>query len=154
MDQQPGVATAWDAEYRGGRYRDEPPVAFTWDILAAARAAGHTAGLYIGCGNGRNYLPLVTGGLDLTGLDISAAAIAELAARAPERRHRLVHGDLGALPSPAAYPLVDGLSCGDSSDIRSYDLRARGKAYEIMDGSFGRFSVRVIAGRFRNGARW
>jgi hypothetical protein len=53
-----------------------------------------------------------------------------------------------------AYLLVYGLSCGDSHAIRSYDLRARGKAYEIMDGSFGRFSVHVIAGRFRNGARW
>ena len=85
MTSQSGPGAAWDAEYAAGRYRGEPPVAFTGDILAAARQAGLTQGLYIGCGNGRNYLPLVAGGLDLTGLDISATAIAQLAARAPDR---------------------------------------------------------------------
>ena len=40
------------------RYTGEPPVAFIRDILAAAREAGVTDGLYIGCGNGRDYLPL------------------------------------------------------------------------------------------------
>jgi len=99
---QSGAAAAWDAEYAAGRYSCEPPVAFTGDILAAARQAGLTRGLYIGCGNGRNYLPLVAGGLDLTGVDISAAAIAQLAARAPDRADRLVCGDLGALPAAAA----------------------------------------------------
>src|SRR5580704_2518222 len=93
---QSGAAAAWDAEYAAGRYSGEPPVAFTGDTLAAARQAGLTRGLYIGCGNGRNYLPLVAGGLDLTGMDISAAAIAQLAARAPDRTDRLVCGDLGA----------------------------------------------------------
>ena len=72
------AAVAWDAEYAAGRYASEQPVAFTSDILAAAHQAGATRGLYIGCGNGRNYLPLVSGGLDLTGLDISAAARPEL----------------------------------------------------------------------------
>ncbi len=143
MDQQPGVAAAWDAEYRAGRYRDEPPVAFTWDILAAARAAGHTAGLYIGCGNGRNYLPLVTGGLDLTGLDISAAAIAELAARAPERRHRLVHGDLGALPSPAAYPLVVGIQVFQHGERVAAHAHIRAAQALVAPG--GLFCLRVNA---------
>ena len=48
---------------------------------------------------------LVAGGLDLTGLDISAAAIAQLAARIPDRRDLLIHGDLSSLPDasrPAA----------------------------------------------------
>lgn len=62
-----------------------------------------TRGLCVGCGNGRNYLPLVDGGLDLTGLDISAAAITQLTARAPDRRDRLVHGDLSALPAAVTY---------------------------------------------------
>ena len=83
------LATAWDAEYTLGRYRDEPPVAFIHDIMAAARAADLARALYIGCGNGRNYLPLVADGLDLTGLDISPVAIAQLAARHPHRRDRL-----------------------------------------------------------------
>ena len=96
---QSSAAAAWDAEYAAGRYSGELPVAFTGDILAAAGQAGLTRGLYIGCGNGRNYLPLVAGGLDLTGVDISAAAIAQLAARAPDRADRLVYGDLGGIPS-------------------------------------------------------
>ena len=64
---QSGAAAAWDTEYAAGRYSGEPPVAFTGDILAAALQAGLTRGLYIGCGNGRNYLPLVAGGLGLSG---------------------------------------------------------------------------------------
>jgi SAM-dependent methyltransferase len=102
-------ATSWDKEYAGGRYRDEPPVAFVADILAAARRAGLTSGLYIGCGNGRNYEPLVRGGLDLTGLDISDVALRQLSARMPERRGSLVRGDLSALPEGTRYGVVIGI---------------------------------------------
>lgn len=101
--------TSWDKEYAGGRYRDEPPVAFVADILAAARRAGLTSGLYIGCGNGRNYEPLVRGGLDLTGLDISDVALRQLSARMPERRGSLVRGDLSALPEETRYGVVIGI---------------------------------------------
>ena len=100
------VARAWDAEYAAGRYTREPPVTFVTDIVAAARAAGVDHGLYIGCGNGRNYVPLNAAGLDLTGLDISPTAIAQLAGRLPERRDRLVTGDLSALPAGQRFPLV------------------------------------------------
>src|ERR1035438_6849061 len=116
-----GPAAAWDAEYRAGRYQDEPPLAFTHDILGAACRAGVTRGLYVGCGNGRNYLPLVVGGLDLTGLDIAPAAITQLAARAPGRR--LVCGDLTALPADARYPLVIGIQVfqhGDRAGAHPY----------------------------------
>ena len=63
----------WDAEYRAGRYLDEEPVELVHDILSCASRIDlpDARGLYIGCGNGRNYLPLVAGGLDLIGLDIS-----------------------------------------------------------------------------------
>ena len=97
---------AWDAEYAAGRYSGEPPVGFVEDIVAAATEAGADKGLYIGCGNGRNYIPLAEAGLDLTGLDISATAIGQLAARLPERRDRLVAGDLSALPAGQRFPLV------------------------------------------------
>ncbi len=143
MNEQAGVAAAWDAEYRAGRYRGEPPVAFTADILAAARAARHTAGLYVGCGNGRNYLPLVAGGLDLTGLDISAAAIAELSARAPERRHRLITGDLAALPPGAAYPLVIGIQVFQHGDRAAAHAHVR--AAQALVAAGGLFCLRVNA---------
>jgi len=97
---------AWDAEYASGRYSGESPVGFVEDILAAAKDAGITHGLYIGCGNGRNYIPLTEAGLDLTGLDISATAISQLAERLPERRDRLVTGGLSALPVAQQFPLV------------------------------------------------
>jgi len=101
------VARSWDREYEVGRYLEEAPVPFVDDILTAARQAGLTHGLYIGCGNGRNYLPLVRHGLDLVGLDISPVAIDQLSRRAPERR--LLRGDLGVLPPDEQYDLILGI---------------------------------------------
>ncbi|WP_083989028.1 class I SAM-dependent methyltransferase [Devosia geojensis] len=103
--------TAWDAEYAAGRYKAEAPVAFVEDILAYASAADlvRAEGLYIGCGNGRNYLPLVSNGLNLTGLDISQVALTQLAERFPAGKHRLIHGDLSALPAGRTYALVIGI---------------------------------------------
>lgn len=101
-------ASSWDAEYAEGRYRDEPPVAFVHDIIAEARARSCTSGLYIGCGNGRNLIPMVAAGLDLTGLDISGEAIAQLRGRLPDRAGKLVVGDLAALPD-GVFPLVIGI---------------------------------------------
>ena len=144
MTSQPDpAAAAWDAEYAAGRYAGEQPVAFTGDILAAARQAGTARGLYIGCGNGRNYLPLVRGGLDLTGLDISAAAIAQLAARAPDRRSRLVCGGLGALPPGAAYPLVIGIQVFQHGDRAGAHAHIRAAQQHLAPG--GLFCLRVNA---------
>jgi SAM-dependent methyltransferase len=106
-DQVGRVTTSWDAEYRGGRYRDEAPVPFTGDIVAAARGYGLRRGLYVGCGNGRNFVPLSRAGLELTGLDISATALEQLAERAPEYAGRLIHGDLTAVGD--TFDLVIGI---------------------------------------------
>lgn len=80
------AARRWDAEYRTGRYAGDPPLPFVADILAtldAHPALRDGAGMYIGCGNGRNYLPLVDAGLRLYGLDLSLEALRQLAARHP-----------------------------------------------------------------------
>jgi SAM-dependent methyltransferase len=143
MTSEPGPAAAWDAEYRAGRYADEPPVAFARDILAAARQAGVTRGLYIGCGNGRNYLPLVAGGLDLDGLDISATAISQLADRAPSRRDRLICGDLTALPADVAYPLVIGIQVFQHGDCGIAHAHIRAAQRRLTPG--GLFCLRVNA---------
>jgi len=137
------AAVTWDAEYTAGRYSAEPPVLFTRDILAAARRTGLTRGLYIGCGNGRNYLPLVASGLDLTGLDISAAAIAQLGDRTPDRRDRLVHGDLGALPASAVYPVVIGIQVFQHGDRAAAHAHIRAAQRRVADG--GLFCLRVNA---------
>jgi len=75
------LAARWDAEYRQGRYAAEPPLPFVGQILAMLQEhqeAFEGAGLYVGCGNGRNYLPLVDAGLQLYGLDLSPEALKHL----------------------------------------------------------------------------
>ena len=136
-------AASWDKEYAGGRYRDEPPVAFVADILAAARRAGLTSGLYIGCGNGRNYEPLVRGGLDLTGLDISDVALRQLSARMPERRGSLVHGDLSALPEETRYGVVIGIQVFQHGHAEA--ARAHLAAAQARVAPGGLMAVRVNA---------
>jgi predicted TPR repeat methyltransferase len=164
------VVRVWDAEYAAGRYSGEPPVAFVDDILAAARGAGAGSGLYIGCGNGRNYIPLTAAGLDLTGLDISATAIGQLAGRLPGRRDRLVAGDLSALPRGRRFPLVvaiqvlqhgtraqahkllaDSLDRVDAGGLYAIRVNAVGTdvhpAHQITErGADGSYSVRYTEG--------
>jgi len=140
-----GAARAWDAEYSGGRYAGEPPVAFTGDIVAAARAAGvaGSPGLYVGCGNGRNYVPLVAAGLDLLGLDISAEALRQLAARAPGCRDRLVLGSLSSLAPGVTYGLVIGIQVFQHGNReQAHDLI--GTALDLVAPA-GLFAVRVNA---------
>jgi SAM-dependent methyltransferase len=105
------AADRWDAEYRRGRYVAEPPLPFVNEIVDCVRRhqrARDGRGLYVGCGNGRNYVPLVEAGLDLDGLDVSAEALSQLATRCPALRPRLRHGDFRELsPSaPLAYVIA------------------------------------------------
>lgn len=58
---------------------------------------------------------MTAGGLDLIGLDVSAVAIAQLAARAPKSA-RLVHGDLASLPDDDRYGLVVGIQVFQHGD--------------------------------------
>lgn len=95
------VSARWDAEYRDGRYATELPLPFVGEIVAtlgASPAARAGDGLYVGCGNGRNYLPLVDAGLNLDGLDVSGEALTQLAARRPELAPRLACIDFRDLP--------------------------------------------------------
>jgi cyclopropane fatty-acyl-phospholipid synthase-like methyltransferase len=102
------AARRWDAEYRRGRYVDEPPLPFVdtiLDVLGDHSAIRAGVGLYVGCGNGRNYLPLVDAGLTLYGLDLSSEALRQLAARRPALSPRLLRGAFQevAPPAPLAY---------------------------------------------------
>ena len=102
------AAASWDAEYASGRYRHEPPVGFARDIIDAARSRNLARGLYIGCGNGRNFIPLSEAGLDLIGLDISARAVAQLRQRRPSTAGLIV-GGIDALRPSAEFDLVIGI---------------------------------------------
>jgi hypothetical protein len=128
------VSQAWDAEYASGRYQSEPPLKFVEDILAAVSTSGVAPlGLYIGCGNGRNYVPLVYGGLDLVGLDISHTAIAQLAGGMPERKHRLFCGDLASLPAEERYPIVIGIQVFQHGDRRTTHEHIRAAQKRVSD---------------------
>lgn len=138
-------AAAWDREYRAGRYEQEPPVTFVQDVLGIAGEQGLIGGrgLYIGCGNGRNYLPLVEGGLDLVGLDISAVAIDQLAKRVPGRRSRLVVGDLTALAADERFPIVVALQVFQHGDRATAYDHVRAAQERVASG--GLMCVRVNA---------
>jgi hypothetical protein len=144
-DQLSAAAQAWHVEYHAGRYWEEPPLPFVADVLAAARDHDLIGeiGVYIGCGNGRNYLPLVAGGLDLIGLDISATAIDQLEARAPGRRERLIHGDLSALPDGATYALLVGIQVFQHGDRATAHEHIRAARARLTAG--GLFCLRVNA---------
>lgn len=123
------VATRWDAEYRAGRYVAEPPLPFVDQILATLRAhpaAMDGVGLYVGCGNGRNYLPLVDAGLALHGLDVSREALDQLIAHRPTLTPQLVCADFRALDpaSPFDYLVaVQVFQHGDQVDAAAYFAR-------------------------------
>ncbi len=125
------TAARWDDEYRHRRYADDPPLRFVatiLEVLHAEPAAGRGSGLYVGCGNGRNYLPLVDAGLDLLGLDVSPEAIKALAARRPTPpAYRLVCDDFRAFPSPGArfdYLIaIQVFQHGDEADVARYFAR-------------------------------
>ena len=100
------VATRWDAEYQAGRYVEEQPLAFVHEILSTLRvhpAAMAGVGLYVGCGNGRNYLPLVDAGLALHGLDISREALDQLIGRRRALAPLLTCSDFLALETASPF---------------------------------------------------
>ena len=121
------TASRWDDEYRNRRYVDEPPLPFVDTIIAALeadRAAWDGTGLYVGCGNGRNYLPLVDAGLNLSGLDMSPQAITGLTERRPALRQRLVCGDFRAFPIADRHLdyviAIQVFQHGDAADVATY----------------------------------
>jgi len=106
---EPRPADVWDREYLSGRYSGEDAVPFVADILSTARERGVRRGVYLGCGNGRNFVPLATAGLELTGVDVSSVAIRQLSERLPALAPRLHVGDLSVLPRQSLYPLLVGI---------------------------------------------
>jgi SAM-dependent methyltransferase len=124
------AAQRWDAEYRRGRYTADPPLPFVVTIsrtLAARGLAGEAPGLYVGCGNGRNWVPLIDAGLNLWGLDVSPEALRQLAERRPAHAARLLHGDFLEFQPPTALAYVIAIQVfqhGTQRDAAAYFARA------------------------------
>ncbi len=120
------TAQRWDTEYRNGRYVDEPPLPFVDTILTTLDqypSCRQGTGLYVGCGNGRNYLPLVDAGLDLMGLDLSAESLRQLAERRPALATRLVGRELRDFTpaTPLSYIVaIQVFQHGTEADANAY----------------------------------
>lgn len=124
------IRARWDEEYRGGRYEDEAPLPFVREILGTLqshRDAWNGAGLYVGCGNGRNYLPLVDAGARLHGLDISEEAIRRLRMRRPGQSLPLAVGDFRSYEANTAFDHLIAIQVfqhGDEADVARYFINA------------------------------
>jgi SAM-dependent methyltransferase len=120
------IARRWDAEYRLGRYADAPPLRFVAEILDTLRrdpVVRDGIGLYVGCGNGRNYLPLVDSGLRLCGLDLSLESLHQLNQRRPGTSLPLICGEFGAFRSACPFNYLVALQVfqhGTEADIAGY----------------------------------
>jgi SAM-dependent methyltransferase len=120
------LAERWDEEYRHGRYAEEPPLPFVGTILSTLqehRDIWIGCGLYVGCGNGRNYLPLVDAGADVVGLDISNEAIKRLAERRPGRQLPLRLGDFRQFASDRQFSYLIAIQIfqhGQDADVAQY----------------------------------
>lgn len=113
----------WDAAYDQGKYQgaDAAPVDFVAEIAAEAQKLGdHAVGLYVGCGNGRNLLPLIDAGLDLTGVDISQAALDQIADQRPELTPKLVHGDMLEIGANRSFDYLVALQVFQHTDQNSH----------------------------------
>jgi len=108
----------------------EPPVPFVGDVVSTLQAHPEALagiGLYVGCGNGRNYLPLLDAGLNLHGLDISGEALEQLAARRPELASRLTRADFRDLDLDGAFDYLVAIQVfqhGLDADASAYFARA------------------------------
>ncbi len=79
-------------------------------------------GLYVGCGNGRNYVALVDAGLNLIGLDISKEAIAQLRVGHPHLGPDLVQADFREFESESLFDYIVAIQVfqhGTGDTVRS-----------------------------------
>ena len=124
------LSQAWDASYREGRYGAEPPLGFTADIIRELKrnpSVMNGRGLYAGCGNGRNYVPLMEAGLDVVGLDVSRVALNQLSRGLPRCSALLHHGDFLDYLQDAPFQYVIAIQVfqhGDMSRARQYFAKA------------------------------
>ncbi len=119
------VSQRWDAQYSDGRYSDMPNVAFADQIIRVLDGEADVAGgdgLYVGCGNGRNFVPLADAGLGIRGIDVSPVAIRQLSERRPDLAGRVSCADFARYPErPLDYIVsIQAFQHGTGAQIREY----------------------------------
>lgn len=124
------MANAWDAEYRTGRYVKAPHLAFAEEIVSEVkkkRSIFNSHGLYVGCGNGRNYVWLSKAGLDIIGLDVSEVGLKQISVREPWLAGKLVHGNFTDYDGRFGYIIsIQSFQHGNKSVTDDYFHRAAG----------------------------
>lgn len=120
------LSQRWDAEYETGKYAREPPVHFISKILAMLEQfpeIRNGRGLYVGCGNGRNYLPLIRAGLNLYGLDVSQVALKQLSEQEPSFADKLICKDFRSFDADTLFDYLIAIQVfqhGGKKDIIRY----------------------------------
>lgn len=123
------IMQRWNEQYENGTYSKEPPIPFTrkiLDKLAKNPRIMHGCGIYIGCGNGRNYIPISKSVQNLVGLDISTTAIAKLSENVPQ--DMLVCKDFSEFVPKESYDYLIAIQVfqhGTENMIKSYFDKVR-----------------------------
>lgn len=123
------VARGWDALYAEGRYKGDPPVEFVntiLDELSEENRQGY--GLYVGCGNGRNYLSLFRElGPRLRGMDISREGIRQIREQEPETEQSTFVGDFGQYVGARIFRYIVAIQAfqhGDTDETNDFFRRS------------------------------
>jgi SAM-dependent methyltransferase len=100
--QDPLEGTPWSAANTVSGFAQSPPNQTLVDLAASRLSAGATRLLDIGCGAGRNAVPLARQGWNVTAIDLSLnmlrAAQQRVASEAPDRRLGLALAPMERLP--------------------------------------------------------
>lgn len=121
------VAEIWDEEYSAGRYVDESPLEFAKEIIVELGQRHNSRGLYVGCGNGRNYLEFARAGLDVVGLDVSTVGLAQISKKEPSLAHKLVCSDFLDYHGMFDYIIaIQSFQHGDYARVTKYFQKAVG----------------------------
>jgi cyclopropane fatty-acyl-phospholipid synthase-like methyltransferase len=135
-------AEGWNARYGLGEYIDDPPLPFVDKILEDLGESGREKfGLYVGCGNGRNFIPLLKSGLNLRGIDISQVGIDQLLERCPEAEGRLRATDFEAVRAARVFDYLVAIQVFQHGDTRDVSTNFR-QAHDVLKPS-GRLFLRI-----------
>lgn len=132
----------WDEAYRSGRYEGEPPIEFVDKILHELGDAGKSQlGLYVGCGNGRNYIPMLQSGLRLHGMDTSPVAIEQLTAKYPEAVGKVFAADFLNIASARVFDYLVSIQVFQHGNKQQVDKYFKNSQYALKPG--GKLFLRV-----------